>query len=388
MSSAKEAPTGPRVLLVSNSLAGGGAERLTTTLASDLPAYGFEVDVALLTRRGPLLDELPRCTPVHEMPRGAGRTGGFQRVRRLVDLVDRTRPSAIVSSLETANTLVLRAAGRFAHWPAVVVIEQNNLRRNLGRRAAPVRVLKRLELRRLYRRADRVVAVAEALQLELLDYLSLASERTAVIHNLVDVAKVSRLAEATPELPLDGGRGPLLLSVGRFVPQKAFHELLEALRLIRREVPARLLLLGEGPLRGELERRAEELGLADAVQMPGFVKNPWAFMGRADLFLSSSHWEGFSLVQAEAMACGVPLILTDCEYGPSELVTHGEDGLLVPVGRPDHMANAALELLGDPDRACQLAAAGARRIVGLDRETIVARYAALLVDAIERAARS
>ena len=112
--------------------------------------------------------------------------------------------------------------------------------------------------------------------------------------------------------------------------------------------PARLVILGEGRERDALAGLVRELGIGHAVALPGFVANPFAWMARARVFAVSSIYEGLSMVLVEAMACGTPVVSTDCPHGPREVLEDGRWGLLVPVGDAEALATAILETLRDP----------------------------------------
>ena len=136
---------------------------------------------------------------------------------------------------------------------------------------------------------------------------------------------------------------------GRLTPQKDFPPLLRAFCLVRKEIPgAKLIILGEGRERLRLEQLAAELGLPGSAQFPGFVLNPFAFMARAAVFVLSSRWEGFGNVLVEAMACGTPVVSTDCPSGPSEILDGGTFGRLVPPGDAAALAEAILSELRSP----------------------------------------
>ena len=112
--------------------------------------------------------------------------------------------------------------------------------------------------------------------------------------------------------------------------------------------PARLLILGDGSQREALLSLAGQLGVADDIGLPGFVANPFAYLGRAAVFALSSAWEGLSNVIIEALACGCPVVSTDCPSGPAELLGRGAYGALVPVGDDTALAQALLATLDNP----------------------------------------
>ena len=143
----------------------------------------------------------------------------------------------------------------------------------------------------------------------------------------------------------------MLLAAGRFVEQKDFTNLLRAFALLREKRLAKLMLLGEGPLRSRLEKQIQELGLGDDTCMPGFILNHLRYYKKCSAFVLSSRWEGLPGVVLEALACGCPVVSTDCPSGPAEILDHGKYGHLVPVGDSRALAEAmgkALDSLPDP----------------------------------------
>ena len=132
----------------------------------------------------------------------------------------------------------------------------------------------------------------------------------------------------------------MILATGRLTDQKKFSTLIEAFAILRAQRECRLAILGEGELRASLEALVAERGLAPDVLLPGFVANPFAWMRQASLFVLSSAWEGLPTVLIEAMACGVPVVTTDCPSGPREILEDGRWGRLVPVGDASALAIA------------------------------------------------
>jgi glycosyltransferase involved in cell wall biosynthesis len=166
--------------------------------------------------------------------------------------------------------------------------------------------------------------------------------------------------------------------MGRLRPQKDFSTLLQAFAKVREQRPVRLMILGEGNLRAELEAQAIELGLADDVAFPGFVANPFAYLSRAAVFVLSSRWEGLPGAVIQALACGCPVVSTDCPSGPAEILDKGRYGTLVPVGGSDAMARGILHSLDTPAAPERLRAramdfsreAGTRAYLQLIREVL------------------
>jgi glycosyltransferase involved in cell wall biosynthesis len=143
----------------------------------------------------------------------------------------------------------------------------------------------------------------------------------------------------------------VVLGVGRLTAQKDFPSLIRAFAKVRAQKPCRLVILGEGELRGELEALVASLDLSADVALPGFTDNPFAWMRQSSLFVLSSAWEGFGNVLVEAMACGTPVVSTNCPSGPAEILENGRWGRLVPVGDVDALADAMLATLAETTHA-------------------------------------
>ncbi|HYP53040.1 MAG TPA: glycosyltransferase, partial [Pyrinomonadaceae bacterium] len=171
----------------------------------------------------------------------------------------------------------------------------------------------------------------------------------------------------------DGAR--VLLAVGRLTEQTDFPMLLRAFRMLRdRRSDARLMIAGEGEGRARLEALIGELNLTDDVALPGFVTNPYALMSRAAAFVLSSRWEGLPTVLIEALACGCPVVATDCPSGPREILNGGDYGALVPVGDAAALCDAMSRVLEARPRAALLKEHAARYSV----ERAAGRYLELL----------
>jgi glycosyltransferase involved in cell wall biosynthesis len=167
---------------------------------------------------------------------------------------------------------------------------------------------------------------------------------------------------------------PVICTVGRLVVPKGHTHLLRAFARLRKAMPARLILIGEGPLERELREQADRLGISDSVAFLGWQENPCKYLAHSTLFAFSSLWEGFGIAVVEALACGVPVVAFDCNSGPREILQDGECGILVPVGDEARLAEAMLALLVDEARRSQLADLGRERAADFDVPAVFSVY--------------
>ncbi|MGM0454151.1 MAG: glycosyltransferase [Thermodesulfobacteriota bacterium] len=175
-------------------------------------------------------------------------------------------------------------------------------------------------MRLFYPHVDGVIAVSKGVAEDLAVNIGMSRSSIDVVYNPVVTERLLREAAESCDHPwLKPGEPPVVLAVGRLTPQKDFITLLNAFAILRQSHKSRLLILGEGALRSALEAEIKKLDLVDFVQMPGFVDNPYPIMRASSLFVLSSAWEGLPNVLIQAMACGTPVVSTDCPSGPAEI---------------------------------------------------------------------
>mgnify|MGYP000542529479 CR=1 FL=1 len=314
-------------------------------LANRFAELGHDVDMVLCRGTGNYLHRLdPRVSKqVLDVPRMVFAGPALARYAR------RRRPTVIISALYHAD-LVLLVSRILARLPSKVLISAQNNPEFLGANGAGGRNrLIGFGLRRLLRRADGIVAISRGVGESLVRLACIDRESVVVIHNPVVAPGFERERDAEPQHPwFTDNDIPVLVAAGRLTPQKDYPTLLHAFTILRQRRPLRLIILGEGEDRRDLEALVRSLSIEEDVDMPGFAENPYAFMKAADLFVLSSRFEGFANVLAEALACGTPVVSTDCPYGPSEILANGKYGRSVPVGDAEAFADAMNETLDEP----------------------------------------
>lgn len=355
-----------RVLVVLGSLGGGGAERQVAVWLRHLDRTHFEPTLYLTARRGELLGEIPADVPVvafeerRAPPRLYVPGGIYRRQVRDLESVATERGTDVLVTVTLHMTLL--AAGMRRRSERWLAVEMADPRRDFADQVTRFRRLKRRWLAKAYELAT-PVAVSDGVKEGIVEFYGTAADRIAVLPNFIDLDAVDRrAAEPGPDLPRDRFH---VVTVGRLQPQKGHAHLLDAFaRLAAKQWPRppHLHLLGQGPLRDELERQVRDLALTNQVTFAGFVANPLAYMKRCDLFCLPSLYEGMPVALLEAMACGLPVVATDCPSGPREVLADGSFGRLVPVADPGALAEAIEAVFLDPEAAKRAAAAARRRV--------------------------
>lgn len=309
-----------QILFLIPSLRGGGAERVVVSLLRHLDHTKCLLGLAVVDmREAAYRDDVPPDVEVIDL--------GCSRVRyalpKIVWLIWRRRPEVVFSTLGHLN-LALAILRPFLPDGVRYMARETSIVSEVIRGYRRPSVW-RWAYRRFYGRFDSVVCQSHYMRDDLVDRFALPAEGTVVIHNPVDVERIRRLAAeplvtAFEQADCEGGDALIhLVAAGRLSQEKGFDLLVEALVLCGNP-RVRLTILGEGPLRGDLERLARDKGVAQKVRFVGFQKNPFPFFAQADAFVLSSRFEGFPNVVLEALACGTPVIATPAPGGAAEIV--------------------------------------------------------------------
>lgn len=333
----------PSIALFLRTLGGGGAERVLLNLAQGFVERGLKVDLVVSAGEGLDLWQIPIGVRVINL--NAPRVSAS--LPKLIGYLRRERPNALIPSLHYANEVALLAK-HFARVPTKILIPEHNMLSTEVRyhEKGSRQQLIPLAARLLYPYADGIVAVSRGVAEDLAQITGISPKRIHVIYNPVITTQLYEMAKEPVDHPwFNPGEPPVILGVGRLEAQKDFPTLIRAFALVRKKRPVRLAILGWGPDRQKLAALVNELGIEDDVVMPGFIKNPFAYMAKASVFALSSVWEGLSNVLIEAMALGTPVISTDCKSGPAEVLADGKYGWLVPVGNSEALAKKILQIL-------------------------------------------
>jgi glycosyltransferase involved in cell wall biosynthesis len=319
-----------------NDLTGGGAERQCLTLAREMHLSGVAVDLVLHQMRGYLMDQVPTGVGVVNLDRRRTR----HDVVPLAAHLRRHQPDILLSNVDHMNIAAILARVLSAARTKVVIAQHNPLTGELASDGRQYRIVAPA-YRALAPFVSAAVGVSDGVARQLVKLGGLPERKVVRIYNAVVGAGFEERAAMPVVHPwFCDGIGPIFVTAGRLVPQKDHETLLRAMAIYRRSGSGRLLVLGTGPLRERLENLVHELQIADAVDFVGFQSNPLPWLRRCDVFVLSSRSEGFGIAIAEAMACGTPVISTNCEHGPAEILGQGRYGVLVPQEDPQAMAAA------------------------------------------------
>ena len=324
---------------------------MIVNMANEFARREHKISLIVLHQDGPYRDRVSPAVEIVSLDKDRAGKAFFALRNCLLE----RQPEIVVSALFHVNVLLLLV--RLSLWrkrPKIIVTERNHFSmrvkysdRFIDKLFPPLVFL-------LYRFADKVVGISRGVADDIRKVARLPETRADWIHNpVVAPATLEALKETAADPWFEQGDEPVIVTSGRLVPQKDYDTLFRAMAELLKRRKARLLILGTGPLQEQLETLAQDLNIRDHIHFAGFVENPLAYMKRAQLFVMSSHWEGFCNVIVEALLCGLPVVATDCPSGPAEILDGGKYGTLVPVGGYEALAAAmakALDAPHDPER--------------------------------------
>ena len=326
------------------SLRGGGAEKVMTVIANELVARGHTVDFVLVDAVGEFLSELNPSVNVVNLAQKRQLFCFLAMFRYLKS----ARPDIVLSALVSTNLIAclfkIIFKGRFRLVLSERAVSSLALRDN---KDWPSMLMLQL-IRYLYPTANLIIAVSKDVKDDLVSNFHIPESEIRVIYNPVSVDVINKLSlEKFEHEVFDDPDVPVVISAGRLTRQKNFKLLIQAFALARSHRKINLVVLGEGPLLSELKSQVMSLGLDDCVYFPGFVRNPFVWMKRASVFILSSNYEGLPGVLIQALACGCPVVSTDCPGGAHEILAGGKWGCLVPTNNPVILSQAMLESLNE-----------------------------------------
>jgi len=337
-----------KLSILTHSLNGGAFTNICPALIRGFKELGVDCDLVLLHATA---EELARYPDLRIIPLNVKRTSFslWATIRYLREY----QPDIMISMPWYFNIVAIWAKYLSGAKTKIIIGEQNiiSLEASIEHRdKLHLRFLPIL-MRYTYPYGDGLVGVAEDVLTDLVEELNIDAEIPArVIFNPSNPPRLMQLAQESIEHPwFQTSEIPVIVTAARLAKQKQLDNLLRAFARLVADTPARLIILGEGPLRGELEDLCRELDITASVWMPGYDANPYKYMAKCDLFVLASAWEGSPVALQEAMACGAAVIVTDAPGGMKDIVEYGRYGMLVPINDTDALAKGMLQILTQPE---------------------------------------
>lgn len=344
--------TSDRISFFLPPLIGAGGERVVLNLAKTLTLWGYPVDIVVPDTGGRhtrFMPTVPGGVRVIDLETPLSKTVYFKKLFKLKRYLEVEQPAVLLANIDYVGLANLARA--IAKTPTKIIqVVHSNLSREFHTIPGLGKFIKPLFVKHFYPQSDRLVAVSQGVARDLALISGIPLQDIAVIYNPVVTPDLAVKAQEPIDHPwFAPGEPPVILGAGRLMYQKDFATLIRAFAKVRQQRHSRLMIIGgEDNLRAELEALIHELGLDADAQLPGFAENPYAYMAKAAVFVLSSKYEGFGNVLVEAMATGTPVVSTDCEDGPAEILEGGKYGPLVSVGDVSALSQAILNTLDQP----------------------------------------
>lgn len=333
-----------RVAFYLVSFSGGGAEREMIYLANAFAIRGYVVDLIVHRHSGPLEALVdPRVNKVI-----IDKTY-LHDVLFLINYMRQKKPVYVMSALHVPNwALAISKAMSFTNtrvsWRVVTNLTYANKYIGDG-----ITKMNRYAYPLLSRFVDSVICVSKGVADDVVNNYNIPSEKVKVMYNPAYNDEIHEQANCSASHPWLNGKYQTVVAMGRLSIAKGFDDLITSFKKVHVENDkARLIIFGEGELRESLEQLIDKLGLSESVELYGFEINPYKYLSKANLFVSSSVYEGFGNVIVEALALNIPVVSTNCPSGPSEILDNGTWGRLVSVGDTEALSTAILESLSNP----------------------------------------
>lgn len=362
-----------RIVFFLPALVGGGAERTIVNIANRINRENYKVYLMVIDTptEGKYKDEYSQFVykDVEVINLGIAITKrNYPRIlRAIVKNVNRINPDIVMSTMLRPNEL-LALASLFCHKSIKTVLRESN-----NRVATEYSWIERKYIRFMYGKlAKRTIALSKGVKRNMVENFGINEKNISVVYNPIDIQNIEQQMEKK-ELVLEGS-GIKIINIGRLIPQKDQKCLIKAIGIVKKQIDCKLYILGKGELEGELKTLVHSLQLDENVEFMGFQSNPYEILAQGDLFVLSSGWEGFGHVIVEAMVAGVPVVSTNCDYGPGEIITDGYNGVLSPVGDEKELAEHILEVVKDKEKMEQFSVRGKERAQDFSIEKIVTQY--------------
>jgi glycosyltransferase involved in cell wall biosynthesis len=362
-----------KIAFIILSLSFGGAERVLIHLINHLNKEKYSICLVLFEDILDYKEDLHFSGEIVYLNKKS-RWDFFKLIIKLRKTLRTFQPDTVFSFLHYTNIVTVMASLFLKKEFKLILCERSYPPKYLPK--VRLGYLKKWLMRFTYRKADKILTVSKSIARVLEEDFNIKSEKIKTIYNPVILEEIKDKCQKEIKHPFfEDERAQIVISVGRLVEAKRFDRLLRTFSLVKEKRDrVYLIILGEGGLRKELENLSLELRVDKRTDFVGFQSNPYAWMHKADIFVLSSDFEGFPNVILEAMACGTPVISTDCPSGPNEIIVNGQNGVLVPTEDEKALAGAVLRLLKNEPLRRTLSEEAKRRVETFRIEKILPQY--------------
>ena len=335
------------IVILITDFAGGGVSRMMVNLALGLTHIGIKVTfiTSKRCRSHPYLKDLDASLKVYAV----AQDDKYRNIRlcekgmlEIVELIQQSGAQHVLTSMELDHELSTNIRDRYLSDIKCVMRCGVNYRGRIKGRNFVAGIKHKILVRAIFRKADQVLAVSQGVADALMTTCKVPADKIAVVPNPTLVPDVFEKAEVNNTHPWFSESEPVIVSVGRISRQKNFPLLIQAFASLAQKSNAKLIIVGGGKKRERLVQLVARLGLQDRVDLVGFTENPYNFLQHAAFSVLASRWEGSPNALIESLSLGVPVVATDCPSGPAEIIQHGENGFLVPVGAKEQLADHML----------------------------------------------
>lgn len=337
-----------KIAIYIDSLRGYGADKTLLKIAEGLASIGLEVDLVTAKKTDKIDSQINPAVNLIDLK--SSRFNVIKNVVGLTSYLIKQQPTILFSSIHFNNitsVLAITLAKLAGVKSKLVVRQANSLEYQLKGYPFPIGILMYPLLRLAYKKADLIISPSKGLISDLTEFMKAEESKIKLIYNPTVTADIYEKAQQKTNHPwFEQKSCPIILGAGRLKPQKDFITLIKAFARVKRNFQdAKLVILGEGGQREELENLVTQLGLEEDVDLIGFQKNPYSFIAKADVFVLSSIYEGLPNILIEALALKKKIVATNCPSGPAEILKFGEYGSLLPISSPFVLESAIAKAL-------------------------------------------
>jgi glycosyltransferase involved in cell wall biosynthesis len=361
-----------KLLFVIPALTGGGAERVLLTIINNLDIEKYEITLVLFNKEGDLIKNLKNNIKIIIYQK-RNKYSLVKLILQLRNTIKSFNKVTVISFLHYTNIISVISCLCLKKKPKLILCEHSNHRKYLPE--SKLWYFRKLFMKYTYKKADQIVAISREMRENLIIDFKLNPHKVNVIYNPIPIEEISQLAKDKSNIfSLKSDKKRKIIAAGRLARVKRFDRLIRSFAIVRKELDVSLLIMGQGELLNELKELTNRLNINEDVIFLGFQKNPYAWISIADIFVLSSDYEGFPMVILESMACGTPVISSDCSTGPREIISNGENGILVPVEDENILANAILSVLKDNNLKKKFSREGKIRVDDFKIDKIIPQY--------------